>query len=176
MNDSAGWRDALLFQAETACTSLPRSSRVTHRRKTMKHKGRKYNLQTECRFAIIGTVHPHTIAGAGNRGIQQGLSNFSITIVATKSQYWVCLTTVKSNSRCDYDLDRTFQHCSGSLQICQAQAVQWIHGNECQGWIWMPLNCQQGKKKNLLCTLNTHALPELHMWSQIEILFYLFHT
>lgn len=45
MSDSAPWRDALLFQAETARTSLPRSSRVTRWCETMKHNiGYKQNV------------------------------------------------------------------------------------------------------------------------------------
>lgn len=168
---TAAWRDALLFQAETARTSLSCSSRVTRWRKTMQHKGRKYKLQTECRFDTIGTLHPHTIAGAGKRGIQHQLSNFSVTIVVTTSRCWVRLNIMKSNSRRDFDLDWAFQHCSGSLQICQAQtAVQGIHGNECQGRNY--LNAPQlpaGQEK--VHIEDTCFTWTLHMWRQIEISF-----
>lgn len=62
MSDSAVWRDALLFQAETASTSLTRSSRVTHWCETMKHERM---LQTECRYERIKTLLPYTIVGVG---------------------------------------------------------------------------------------------------------------
>lgn len=98
----------------------------------------------------------------GKRGIQHQLSNFSVTIVVTTSRCWVRLNIMKSNSRRDFDLDWAFQHCSGSLQICQAQtAVQGIHGNECQGRNYLnapQLPAGQEKNKQIFCTHWRHML------------------